>query len=112
MFKLAISPTFWATVEVEFAAEKGGTAVAKFDVQYRRLSSPEMEALSERIRAERMDDRSIAREVMLGWRGLVGEDDEALPFNEETREGVLNAGFAGAICVTFFNGAPRARAKN
>lgn len=112
MFKLALSPTFWAKVAVELAAEKGGKEIVEFDGQFKRMTADEHDAFVERIRVEELTDRDIAREVLIGWRGIAGDDNQPLPFNEQTREQLLDYGFGGAIGFTFFKAYPKAKVKN
>lgn len=111
-FKLAQSPMFWATVEAEFAAERGGRQTARFDVQFPRMTMDEIEALHEWIRAEQADDRRIARRLVKDWRGVDAEDGSPAAFSEDALEALLNLGFGSAICIAFFNNLPKAKAKN
>lgn len=112
MFKVAMSPTFWATVEVEVTAEKGGRQTVKFDLQYRRLSLDDAKALAARIDEQTNDIAEIAREIVTGWRGMTGDDNEELPFSPDNFERLLNLGFGRAIVDTYAKNLPRARVKN
>jgi hypothetical protein len=112
MFKLSQSPTFWAAVEVEITAEKGGRTVAKFDLQYKRLTQDEAVALGERLGTETTDARMIARELVTGWRGVADENDVAVEFSEAAFERLLDLGFARPIIDAFTHNLPKAKQKN
>lgn len=112
MFKLAQAPAFWAKVEAMYPTEDRGMQTISFDVRFRRLSTDELQALQERIREEQLDDRTVARELVVGWRGIEGLEGGEAPFTPEGYEKLLNLGLGSAICLTYFQFVPRARAKN
>jgi hypothetical protein len=112
MFKLAQSPVFWATVETEITAEKGGRTLAKFDLQYRRLTQDEAIALGARIEADNLDARVIARELVVGWRNIGDDEGNPIEFNASNFERLLDYGFARSIVDTFTANLPKAKQKN
>ena len=112
-FKLALSPTFWATAKTELPAEDSKQPiVAVIQVQYKRLGMAELKAFVERIQGEQVDDIAVAREVMTDWRDVTGDDDQPLDFNPHNRDQLLDAGFAASICKAFFANQPKAKEKN
>lgn len=112
MFKLSLSPTFWAIVEIDIAAEGGGRTVAKFDLQYKRLTLDESKAMADRIGDGETDPAVIARELVVGWRSVGNEDGSALDFNAENFDKMLGLGFGRQIVETFTRNLPKAKQKN
>lgn len=112
MFKLAQSPAFWVAIDFEWTAENGARQRATFDARCKRMSVDEVQELQERIRSQQLDDRTVAREVVVGWRGIEGEDGGEAPFTPENFERLLNLGVGSAIVMTFFTTYPKARQKN
>lgn len=111
-FKLTQSPTFWAAIEAEFAAEKGGKQAARFEAKFKRLSIDELSVLQERIRNEQMTDAQVARAIVVDWRGIEADDGSAAEFNSDNLDRLLNLGFGSAIALAFFATLPKAKAKN
>lgn len=111
LFKRAQTETFWSPVEIEYTAENGAKGVAKFDLQFKRLSNEEWQALRDRIRDEQLDDNAVVREMVVGWK-VKDDDGNAAEFNEENLAQVLNLGFGSAIVVNLFRNFPKAKQKN
>ncbi|MCC6195718.1 MAG: hypothetical protein IT518_14740 [Burkholderiales bacterium] len=114
-----LSPTFWALVECEFAAENGGTLTLKFEAEFRRLLRTEYDAFVERWAKTRDDsddgiDRTVAAltEIIVGWRGVPGDDGQPLPFTVEHLRDAVDEGWGPALIQTFIAKNPRAKAKN
>lgn len=112
MFKLAMSPTFWATVEVEVTAEDGKRQTVKFDLLYSRLSLEEGKALAGEMEGGNVEFDDLARKIVKGWRGVAGDDGAALEFSAENFDRMLNLGFAVPIVDTFRKNLPKAKGKN
>lgn len=112
MFKLAASPVYWQTIETEVTGENGVRTAVKFDIQFKRLSSDQHKELAARIPAESMNDADIAREVVVGWRGVADEENNQIEFSAENFDKMLQLGFATSIVVHFFRSYPKARQKN
>ncbi len=112
MFKLALSPTFWATVRVEVTNEDGRRVEGKFDVQYKRLDLTQMRDLTERNRSGDLSDNVFIHEVVNSWRGVTDDDGGELTFSTSALDKMLEAGLGQAILTTFFESFPKAKAKN
>ena len=109
MFKLALSPTFTASVAIDF--QGGGRG--QFDAVFNRLTQTEIDALSARIAAGEGTDTEIVDQVLAGWSGVADENGAALDFSPANRARVLDvAGVRAAIVRAFFDAFPRAKAKN
>ena len=112
MLRIGLSETFWAPVEIEYTTEEGAKAVHKFEVRFKRHDMNELEQLRDLVRVEGLDDRDIARKVMLEWRKFKDADGQPVVYSDEAREEVLAAGFGGAIALAFFSCVPKAKQKN
>lgn len=111
LFKRAQSERFWSPVEVEFTAENGGKGTAKFELQYKRLTNDQWQALRDRIREEQLDDNAVVREMVTDWK-VKDDDGNPADFTPENLEQLLNLGFGSAIVVNLFKNFPKAKQKN
>lgn len=115
MFRVQHSPTFWATVEAEVPSEETGKPVKfSFEIEFPRLTSPEVKALNEEILEKKLDDDDVAKRLLKHrWRGVVDEADQPLERNDANVERLLSVMGAGsAIAKTFFRTIQGARGKN
>ena len=111
IFKVALSPTFWAKVEVEVTAEDGRRVPVDFDLQYKRVTPDEATEIGGRLQ-NNGDLRNTVRELVVGWKRVAGDDGSTLDFSPENFERLLDLGFAGPILDTFLKNLPKAKQKN
>lgn len=98
-FKLAINPTFRDVVQVEMRGETGKIERSSFTAEFRRLQLPELEELKASVEKEAAElppsekwraQASAMRQVLVGWRDMVGEDGKTVvEFSETNRELLL-----------------------
>ncbi|MCY1253020.1 hypothetical protein D9M68_123130 [compost metagenome] len=98
-FKLAINPTFRDVVQVELRGETGKIERSSFTAEFKRLQLPELEELKASVEKEAAElpaaekwraQAGAMRQVLVGWRDLVGEDGKTVvEFNETHRELLL-----------------------
>lgn len=116
MFKIALSPEFWATVKASVQAEAGGRIPVSFDVKYKRLSIPEAKILGERVAmaetGEDDDPVGFLMELCVDWRGVGDAEGNALPFSRESMQMMNDQGLGPAIIATFREALPQAKVKN
>lgn len=124
-FKISQSPTFYAPVKAEMTDENGRRVNVSFDMQYKRLTMPELKALATRsLEIQQEADRSpdgpdstqagaeyFLGQVAVGWRHVVDEDGEA-PFSASGLQTMIDYGLAEAMQRAFLENLPRAREKN
>ena len=77
-------------------AEDGTLADAAFDVQFRRLKAEEVDALMAKAHAERRSDADVAREIVVGWRNVVGASG-VIAFTPEAFTKLLAVPGAGTV---------------
>lgn len=109
MFKIATTPSYIAPVEVILTGE---TTKHTFDVEFKRLTKPEIDALKERIRVGSITDREISHEVVLGWSGVKCADGD-LEFSVSNLDALLNIyPVEAAVMTAYFSSINGARVKN
>ena len=109
MFKIALTETYTAPVTVVLP---GSTTKHVFDAEFKRLSQPDVESLMTRVRAGKLPDAELCREVLVGWNGVA---DEAGPmsFSPTTLDKLLRIySVAGSIVNGFFASLDGAQLKN
>lgn len=119
MFKLDLSPTFWATVRYQTPKADGrGMEVHTFDVQFPRFDEPELAALykeaaaSDDTRPQSIDTR-IAKRMVRDWRGVADPAGQPVPFSAGAFDDLLRLdGMGTAILVAFQSARPGAARGN
>lgn len=109
MLKIGHSEAFWYPVTVAIMSEDGSSTGHEFEARFKRL---DREALSKTMVGT--DDLTLMRDNLLGWRGVVDEDGNPLPFNEGNKEALLNLWpVLPALAKAFVEAhSPEGRAKN
>lgn len=113
MFKIAITPSYWAPVTVELIGDGGKIQKHIFECQFRRLTQSELAAYTERLTAQQLDDDALVREVVLDWRGVLDEDGTELTFSPASLTRLLDIyPVRTSIVTAFFASLQGARQKN
>jgi hypothetical protein len=109
MFKLDLSPTFWAPVKYQAPKEDGtGMAFFTFDVQFPRLSEPELGDMLAKAKpapdAPKADsfDTRVARLMVRGWRGVADPAGEEIAFSQAALDRLLALDGMGSAIVAAF----------
>jgi hypothetical protein len=110
MFNLDQSQTVWVPVESEFSGENGRRTI-KFEVKCKRLGQEFVDELREQMKTGETDDPAIARQVIVDWRGIGGDDGPA-PFTPENLDSLINLGLATPIVFAYLATFPKAKLKN
>lgn len=114
MFKIGQTDRFSYPVKVDIVGDGGKRNTYTFDAIFRRLQREEFSALARAAAAGERDDLSIAREVVLGWKGIQDADGNDLPFSEANFDLVM-ADWPVLPCVVaafMESHIPKAREKN
>lgn len=102
MFNLALSESYTWPVELRVATDGGQFVSVPFDVRFRRVSQERIDEIAEQFATETLDPNALLRELVVGWDGIVGEDNEPLPYSQEALHRVLNvAGAPRAILAAW-----------
>lgn len=113
MFTLDLSDTFWWPVTFSVPSDNGKHVKHSFEVEFKRLSTDQIEDLQQRARTERLRDDQVAAELVVGWRGVVDRDGNAIPYTGPHVKRALNvSGLGTAIVAAYFRAQTEAPAKN
>lgn len=90
MFNLALSESYTWPVELRVAMDGGHFTVVPFDVRFKRVSQERIDEVAEQIATETLDPHALLRELVVGWDGIVNDDNEPLPYSQEALGRLLN----------------------
>ena len=110
MFKVAQSDSYKYKVTVEMNGEGGQKEKSSFSVQFKRLSQSEF---TELVQTENLTFEALKAQVLAGWDGLVGSDNQPLEFNEANRAALFEIPEARfALREAFWESVRMGKAKN
>lgn len=114
MFKMAVSPKFWAPVRAEIQAEDGARINIAFKMQFNRLTVDEVKQLTDATKDDPNGDSNVdfLMRIACGWDDVTDEDGNKAEFSRAGMEWMANHGFGPAIINAFKDALPRARVKN
>lgn len=113
MFKLAQSTSYKWSVKVELPVDGGKFEKATFDAEFKRLSQSRINELRTQMEAPGYTETDLAKEVLIGWSGVVDGDGNEIPFSEGNRDKLLDVPMvAVAIGMSFFESLAGAKRKN
>lgn len=109
MLKIGHSEAFWYPVKVTILGEDGASTAHEFEARFKRLGREDLNAVM-----TTPDDLALMRENLLGWRGVVDDAGNPLPFDDANRENLLNLWpVLPALAKAFVEAhSPEGRAKN
>lgn len=81
-FKLKLSNTYTVDIALEIPAV-GKTERKTFTIEFNRYTKDQLKEISERLGAGELTDEQWLAEVAVGWKGIVDEDGEDVPFEEK-----------------------------
>jgi hypothetical protein len=113
MFKMSQSQTYFWPVALNMPASGGKYEKSTFDVEYLRL--PQSRILEMRATGEQglITDAEVCREIVKGWKGILDESGDEMPFSETNLSGLLDVALvAGAIVKAYFESMSGIKQKN
>lgn len=112
MFKLVQNATYSWPVTVDLPIDGGKTEKATFDAEFKRLSQTRVEEIRHAVERGEMRDVDLAREVMVGWTGIV-DSDGPVPYSESARDQLLDIPqVASALVLALLGSIAGAKRKN
>jgi len=106
-FKLAQNPSYIATVKVSMPNDKDGFDTSEFKAKFKRVSFSELDKLREKTQLE------VVKEVVLGYSGLLDENNQEVDFNEDNLNALTSIPQAlAALSETFWLSIFKAKEKN
>lgn len=113
MFTLDLSQSYWWPVKFKVPSHNGLDLVdMSFEVEFKRFTASQVTAMFQRAGTDHVADSELAREVVIGWRQVVGASG-AIPFSTEALGRLLEvAGAGSAIMRAFFESISKGAEKN
>lgn len=113
MFKLIQPESYTWPIVVSVPVDGGRTEKQTFDGTFKRLSQSRIEEIKALIEKNDVTDVSLAKEVLVGWHGVVDAAGEEVPFSEKSRDGLLDVPLvATSVVMAFLESLSGARRKN
>jgi len=108
MFKLDLSPAYFAPVAIDMLDADGVLRTHRFDARFKRLDEPTVVDIQKRAEAKTITDGQLLDEIMIGWRGIEDADGNPLAFTADEvrsvctkvsglRQAIVNAWFASLM---------------
>jgi hypothetical protein len=113
MFKIVQPDSYSWGITVEFPVDGGRVEKQTFDGVFKRLTQSRLAEIQAAITKDEMRDVDLAREVLVGWKGVVDGDGDEVPFSESARDQLLDIPLvASSIVIAFMNSLTGAKRKN
>ncbi len=87
MFKLAQSDSYSWPVKISIPADGGKYLEQSFDAVFKRVPQSK---IKEMLESETMTDIDFCKEVLVGWKGITGDNQADVPFSDEARDKLLD----------------------
>jgi hypothetical protein len=107
-FVLKQSATYNWPIPLELPADGGRKDKFSFDGEFRRLPQSRINEIIKVARAmeygrslddEELDDKTAAREILVGWTGVVDDDGKEIPFSDAALGQLLEIPTIGAQII-------------
>lgn len=106
-FKISLKPTFVSRVTVESPNQKGGFDTSTFNAEFKRVTMDELDEL------RALGQREVMRRVLVGWTDFLADDNEPVPYNDDTLLVLVNTPEALAgLGKAFWSSVIKASEKN
>ena len=111
-FTLKIDPSYTWPVPLIIPADGGRKEKHTFDAEFRRLPQSRINEIIKMARDqelgrgddETLDDKTAAREILIGWTGVMDDSGKEMPFSEAALEQLLEyPTIAGQIITAWFD---------
>lgn len=113
MFVLKQSDTYTWPVTVKFPVSGGRHTEEKFDAEFKRITQSKIRDIQQRIADDQLTDIDLAKDVLVGWKGVLDENKNEIPFSIEAKDQLLEVALVGsAVAAAFFESFSGAKRKN
>ncbi len=115
MFILKQKPTYLWPVSIKLPKDGGAYEKHTFDIEFKKLTQERLKEINQAIQSENseMTDAVLSHEIIVGWKGIAGDDGNELPFSQGNLDALLNIPtVASAIIEAFFQSIAGAKRKN
>lgn len=113
MFKIDLSDDYAYPVTLDIRDDKGRVKKEQFTARFKRLPQAELDELMDKAKNQEITDAELAATVLSGWDGIADEDGNAIPFNDATRDQVLDVfPVRPSVIAAWFESLTGAKRKN
>jgi hypothetical protein len=113
MFTVSTKNSFSWPVSFRIPTDGGGYETADFDAEFKRITQSKIEELFNKLSEGTINDRQVADEVLIGWKGVQDDSGKPLNFTDATKARLLDvAGLAGVLVMAYTDALRGAREKN
>ena len=97
----------------EVPVSGGKYKVMTFDAEFKNISQSRLEELMNFQTEGKKTDTDIAKEMIIGWSGIVDGKGEEIPYTEKSKKRLLDiAGMGSQIVQIYISSRSKAKAKN
>lgn len=112
VLKQSGSTYFWP-VRIDVPADGGRFKRETFEVEFESIAQSELEKLTQQAAEETIKNIDFARRVVVGWREIIDDEGNEMPFSTSSFEQILDVPMvAGAIASAYFESVAGRQAKN
>lgn len=114
MFKLDASESYTWPVTVERPEDGGRTSKYTFDATFKRITTDESTDIMRRFADSSINDATLVREVLVGWKGIGDKNGDEVPFSEDALTKAINIlGFPRGVVLAWIESvSPKGKQKN
>jgi hypothetical protein len=110
MFAISKSDSYLWPVKIETPVDGGKQNAETFDARFKRLPQSRIQEVV--TNAEKIDDITFGREILVGWEGIT-DNGEPVPFSETMRDRLFEIPrFARTVVIAYYESLSGARTKN
>ena len=112
-FVLKKSATYFWPVKLEVPIDGGKFEVVQFDAEFKSIPQSRLLDLIAKQERGRATDVDVVKEILVGWKGIVDDQENEIPFSIKARDQLLDVvGVASVLGEIFFESRARAKRKN
>lgn len=102
MFVIKQSNSYTWPVSVEFPVDNGKFEKQTFDAEFKRVTAERKNQIIDEIKSGETTDEKICNEVLIGWKGVVDDKGDEMPFSEAAKKQLMSIALvSGAVAVAF-----------
>lgn len=112
-FVLSKAKSYSWPVSFDLPVDGGQHEEQTFDVQFKRMPQSWIADISQKMDADEVKSWDVAREIVIGWSGITGDDGKDIPFSQKAFDQLLDVPtVAVAIVTAFFRSITGVKEKN
>lgn len=113
MFKLGLTDSYTWPVKIKLPTDEGKVLEQDFFATFKRLSQPEIESMFTDAKGGALNDVELVKKFFIGWKNIVDDSGNQLPFSEALRDQFLSgATIAAQVFNAFTESVASGKSKN